>query len=222
MGGCLTTHFLFNYIMRYLFSIVFVFACITSFAQNDVADANGKPFMKNSAEVYVGNPYFTTSFNKGGVKLADGKSFDNYELKLDEVNNQIIYKGADGRDYTFLGEVVAFYFNLDSKQISFIKTGEDKAYYQVVVSGKNSLLKRNVKSIAERKQYSSATTEKFIQNRINYGLSIDGKFVELSDNKRLLEAFSNNEKALEFIKANKVSVKKEESLIKLATYTNTL
>ncbi|WP_308850000.1 hypothetical protein [Pedobacter sp.] len=195
---------------------------MTSFSQNDVADANGKPFIKNSVEVYVGNPYYTTSFNKGKVKLASGKSFDNYELKLDEVNNQVIYKGADGRDYSFVEEVIAFDFNLDNKNLSFIKAGKDKAYYQVLLNGKNTLLKRNVKSIAERKQYSSATTEKFIQSRVNYALSIDDKFIELSDNKHLLETFSNNEKALNFIKTNKVSVKKEESLIKLVTYVNTL
>ena len=222
-------------IIRIIFASLFTIGLSTNFAKaqiSNLSDISGTVItQKNYAEVN-GSPYFFDKWVNGNVVLANGKSIKDIGLKYDQVKDELLFAGKNNEEYYFNDPIKEFTLFEKKNNIAFVflfrngfpdvKNLTVKSYYEVVMDGEIKLLKKNVKSISETKEYNSATTVKNINDNFNYYLANSTGITQLKkDDMKVLATALNEQKSsliLEYAKKNKLSPKKEEDLIKVITY----
>lgn len=195
-----------------------------------LADVNGKLFMEQSYTDVEGSPYLNDLWLKGAVKAA-GKSYDNMELKYDQVTDVIVFKNPKGEMLNFVDPVDEFKLYVgDGYEMVFRSgfkpsdIGSEKTFYQVLTAGETPLIKRTFKKVIEYKEYNSATGTKKFDEIQNYYLVKNGVPKRIKkDKKSVLEVFGDSKTELEaFIKSNNINFKSDPDLIKLTMYYNSL
>lgn len=204
--------------------------CLTAHAQY-MQDVNGKPLMSGKYVDVVGTPYLFENWNKGEVTLADGKVYKDLDLKYDQVEGIVFFKGKNGADLGFTSIVKSFILYPNNVAINFImvpeiKESEKDPYFEVLSDGKKvKFLKKTVKVIREGKGYGSATTTRtFGENTSYYLLKADGSYTKVKkDKKAIIAALSDKSAEVEqFIKDNKTSFKEDAAVAAIVNYYNTL
>jgi hypothetical protein len=191
-----------------------------------VQDVTGRPLIPNKYAELTGDIYFNENWSKGYVKSADGKKNDSYSLKYDEIEDVPVYLFKE-ETYTFVDRIIEFGI-ADSKGIPAIfrngfkpssKT-TDKSYFQVVYDGDVKFLKKNIKNIITEREYNSATIIKKITTSPLYFLvDRSQNIIQVKrDTKSIIEALKKNEAASNYIKENKLDLRKDLDLIKLLTF----
>ncbi|PLK46212.1 hypothetical protein [Emticicia sp. TH156] len=213
-----------------LLNLSMLFCCITAQAQY-MQDVSGKPLLAGKYVDVVGTPYLFENWTKGEVILADGKAYKELDLKYDQVEGLVFFKGKKGEDLGFTTVVKSFKLFPGSIPMVFIqvpqiKDGEKDPYFEVLHEGKNvKFLKKTVKTIREGNSYGSASsTKKFTENIQYYLLKSDGTYAKIKkDKKSILNTLGDKSEALEkFIKDNKTNFKEDASVSALIEYYNTL
>lgn len=197
-------------------------------------DENGRPLLAIHYTDVKGSPFFAENWNKGKVRLADGETFDNMDLKYDQVSDQLIFKNSIGAAMTFVKPVNEFtLFSSASSELQHIRFRNGyiaangntaKTFYQVLIDGETPLLKRSFKKVSENKPYGSATVIKTFEETHFYYLVQQGTPVKIkNDKKAVLEALDNYKVELEeFVKINNLNFKSETDLVLLIKYYNSL
>src|SRR6476661_4223870 len=118
-------------------------------------DINGLPLSVIRYENVVGSPYLFEDFKPGKVILASGKAYEGLVLQYDQVADQLIFKYQQEQPQHFVEQATEFWLldTLNGEHLHF-KNGfppVDKftsaSYYQVLSTGKASLLRKHEKYI---------------------------------------------------------------------------
>lgn len=192
---------------------------------------------KNMAKIIAanieGSPYYDESFNSAKITPIDKVFFVRYNAALDvmEVIQQsdTLIIDKKNRNYTIKQNKG----NLTYKILENIEAeGEDKlGYYVQLTNGKNiKLYRKDRKKFVESKRAAygniNKITAKYKEQKseyyIEYGTS--GSAVKLPKKKKsLINLFASKESDIKaFIKEKKIKVTKQEGLIKLINFVNSL
>lgn len=208
---------------------LFLFA-LTTQAQY-MQDVNGKPLLAGKYVDVVGSPYLFETWTKGEVTLENGKNHKDLDLKYDQIEGIVFFRGKNGADMGFTSIVKSFILYPNNVAMSFtqvpeIKETEKDPYFEVLSDGKKvKYLKKTKKVIREGKAYGSATgTRTFSENTTYYLLRADGTYTKLKkDKKALIAAFSDKSAEIEqYIQDNKTNFKEDVSVAAVVNYYNTL
>ncbi len=201
-------------------------------------DLNGSPLRVGNAKSVEGNPFFKSSFCEANLITSEGNKYANVRTKLNLQNNIVIYTKTELDENEFTPTVqikqIQFIGCSDSKGVAIFQSGfppigkqDESVFYQVLDSGKTKLLK----------YYQIDETQNAV-NGLNPGapsillLKVEFYFVFDSlkgmkkitkSNDDVLNYFSDKKSLIEtFIATNKLKCKREEDLIKVFNYYNSL
>ncbi len=175
-----------------------------------------------------GSPFYSASWIKGNVEFADGKVLNDINLKYDQVKDALLFKGKDGEELYFIDAVKKFSLNEMVFRNGFLpyKRFTKQSFYEIVSNGEISLLKKNVKSISEYRAYNSANVSQRINENRNIFIGRENKIIasQNDDIKTIANAIDFNKSSfiIDFSNKNKLNLKKEEDLIRLVNYYNSL
>ncbi|GAB3520977.1 hypothetical protein [Emticicia fontis] len=214
-----------------LYTALFL-AALTTQAQY-MQDVNGKPLMSGKYMDIVGSPYLFENWTKGEVTLDNGKNHKDLDLKYDQIEGIVFFKGKNGADLGFTSTVKSFILYPNNVAMSFImvpeikeKEAEKDPYFEVLSDGKKvKFLKKTMKVIREGSGYGSATvTKKFSENTAYYLLKTDSTYTKVKKDKKAITSILNDKSAEveQYIKDNKTNFKEDASIAALVNYYNTL
>jgi len=215
---------------------IFLLCCglsTVAFAQREISTQNfanttdGSPVSLVKYENITGNPYLNEEWELGTVKFTNEKTYKDIKLKYDLVADELHFEDK-GKELVFVSPVTEF--RIDSKNTvkteSSYRKGyafDPKSFYQVLSSGTTTLLKKVKKIIVDKTPYNSATAVKIFDTQTKYYLLVNDKETPIKNNKKsLLNALGNNVVLAEYIQKEKLDASKDDDLVKIINYYNSL
>ena len=188
-----------------------------------VTDGNGKlVYMNTDMETY-GTPFFDSDFYPADITLVSGKRYENIQVKVNLLSNEIIFKADDGKELAILPAIQSVVLKKDGTNAVFefgyhsFEKQTDKTVYQVLSKGEVTVLKYFFIQVTEAKPYSSATMlrtiEKFPKLFI-YSKKIGLKAAPKSTQEVEALFKEDGAKINAILSSNKLKIKKEEDLVK--------
>ena len=225
--------------MRYgLLLITGILMGFLTYAQQNpfMNDANGRPLYWGSNYIADGSPYYHDSYNLAEITSTSGKVYKDVRIKLNLVDLAIQYMTEDG------GEMIA---STGIKSIRFpVLSTEDgpksnvwlisstpsinqpnAIIYQVLDSGKVSLLKKISITYRDEKKYGEAViTRHFDRKEIEYLRQANGEYVKLDKSRSfILTALSDKRERIEnYITNNNIKCKSAKDFQLIVMYYNSL
>lgn len=178
-----------------------------------------------------GSPYLSETWMKGALITPDSIEFSNLRLRLDLLENTVIYLDENNQEMSSVAPIstVSLRDTLTGKVYLFeyspyIKgAGTDKVWYQVLSSGKVKLYKQYFKHMFETKPYGSSITEESIKTEERYFVLVNGQMTRIKKPKDVLDFVSDKRNELgSFIDSKKLSGKKETDFVSAIEYYNSL
>ena len=209
--------------------IILLFICIFCVKYTSgqiIIDVNGEPLKLIQLAEVDGSPFISKSWISGDAILANGKMFKGIDLKYDEVKDALIFRGKEDKAFYFTDLIKEFNLNEKIFKSGFIpyKDFSSQSFFEIITSGKITLLKKNNKKIVEAKDYNSATTAKKVIDNFNFYIAKDNKIIaSQKDNLKMIANALDSKKShdlVEFANNNKLNSKKEEDLKKIIDYYN--
>jgi len=199
-----------------------------------LGDVNGRAFENRYADVN-GSAYLFPSFKFANITLTDGRKYANVKARLNLVEHEVNFIASNGDEgYIGKGLVSVIAMNDTTKQgikAYVFQSGFPKIdnqtiihFYQVLATGKLSLLKSINKNIEERLNEMSGEKSKEFAVRENLYVFINGEMKRVKKEKSFfLELLADQKGTITtYIDANKLNFKNEEQLQKLIEYYNSL
>jgi hypothetical protein len=233
--------------MRYLPFLLLLLSAIAGYSQTTVVDVNkddvnvtttmfytvgGSPVSSTKyVKVVSGTPYFEDVWMKGRLTLQNGTVYDSLMLKLDMVDNTLLYIGANGETMTATSLIKdATLINSAGKEYHFIHSSfmggpstMQRGWYQALTTGHATLYKYFSKNLIENKPYGSATVEQSIVTVEKFLILNNSVFTWVKKWKELPDLLSDKKNELNaFINSKKLSGKSEADYTELITYYNSL
>jgi hypothetical protein len=202
-------------------------SCFYSVEENIIFDESITGMTIASPMVYIGDPFFTPKWSKGGIKLENDKILNGLFFKYNALLDELFWlRGVDYKQIIVKKELVkSFYYNQGDSTLLFKKKlikpiyTNDSVYtfLQVLAEGAISLyVKRDIK----------------IKNGSNELLSNDYYYIQSSGN--TVQSFTpsrsmllklvgkKREQMKKVIKSEKLRVRKEDHLVKAIIEFNAL
>ena len=206
------------------------------YAQNAgvyINDVSGFPIRPATTDEISGTNYLNKDWQLGSVTVQNGKTYKNMLVKLDLLNHKFVFKGDKGETMGFVDPVAQVILDPTSLNTNpvILRNGFNGAdvnpndYLQVMTDGNVVLLKKMSIIIKEVKEYNSAVTEKSYVNKSSYYIAQKDKPLQsLALNKKgILNVLTAHGKEVEqYINDNKINFKKDEDIIKVINYYNSL
>lgn len=199
-----------------------------------LSDVNGRAFENKYADV-SGSAYLYPNFKFATIVLKDGRTYNNVQARLNLVEHEVNFIASNGEQgYIGKGMVTSILFNDTTKEgikSLFFQTGFTAIdnqtaihFYQVIVSGKLSLLKSMNKNIEERLNELSGEISKEFAQRENLYVLNEGSLKRVKkDADFFINTMANQKEAInQYIRSNKLNFKNEEHLKKLVEFYNSL
>ncbi len=199
-----------------------------------ISDVNGRAFVNKYADV-SGSAYLFPNFKFATIVLKDGRTYTNISARLNLVEHEVNFIASNGEQgYIGKGMASSILFKDTTKEVVkeyLFQTGFSPVdnqtvihFYQVMVSGKMSLLKSINKNIEERVNELSGEKSKEFAVRENLYILIGGYLKRIKkDAGFFLNIMADQKDAVnQFINSNKLNLKSEEQLKKLVEFYNTL
>lgn len=221
-------------LLFYIFTSIF----ITSFSQKPFDNPNDNEYLmsktvklKDGLQNVTGSPYFIEDFQrasifkkniaiKRNVYLRYNASRDLFEIKFNQNQSKVLKQTED------------IYVIINNKQFVYVPYSQNpdiNGYFEVLSDGeKLSLYKKYNKQFREgKKSINSMTTDipaTYQSKETLFLTNNDGEFIELPNSKNgKIKSFKNHHKLLkQYIKENNLNINKENDLVKLISYYNTL
>ena len=210
--------------------------CMVSFSLRAqvIEDANGRPMLERQYTDVQGSPYFSEAWQKGLVKMANGKTYKDVELKYDLVSDEVFFKNAKGDMLGFVDPVLEFKLlpadDINGTALSFrngykpTADATSKTFYQILSDGQTPFARRISKKMMESTPYSSATIVKTFGEVSSYYIMKDGQPLKIKKDKKVLFAALGDYSAEmdEFIRSKNLKLKSDTDFIVLMNYYNSL
>ncbi|MCP2043187.1 hypothetical protein [Pontibacter sp. HSC-36F09] len=192
-----------------------------------------RPVHEYNTITMTGSPYLHKEWAKGSLTLKNGTVYQGIDLMYDQVKDVIIFKTKNGDVKELLEPVQEFKIGYieNNKQVErtfrsgFSGDGVPaKAFMEVLADGQVALLKHTSKKIFDRKNYSSATIDREVQESEDYYIAVGDKAVKVKKSKNsLLAAIPDKKDYLEtYIKSNALNLRDDNDMAKLVAYYNSL
>ncbi len=215
---------------RYYLILILVCGYFNLHAQF-IQDISGKPVLTQKYTNIKGSPYLYPDWQKGTVKLSNGKVYKDVNLMLDLVSDEVFFKSPTGDDMlSFVDDVTEFTITDGQKTMYFNKGFNPvdeftkNTFYQVLQKGTIGLLKKTRKVILETKAYNSASTDQQFDEQQYYYLLINDKLLRTKkDKKAILSALPAKKNEVEaYINKEKLKLKTDEDLTAVIKFYNEL
>jgi len=182
-------------------------------------------------KIVSGSPYFSENKMPGSLEAPDGGVVKGLMLRLDLVENLVLYSIGDGEELsatspvskvqltdTALGKSYSF---VHSSTIPVTDPAVEHGWYQVLLSGTASLYKKITKRINESRPYNSATYEQSIQSVSTYFILSKKSFTRLKKITAIPGLLSDKKETLAaYLKTNRFSGKTDDDYINLVRFYN--
>lgn len=179
---------------------------------------------------YQGSIFLDENWTDAIVKMQNGKMFKDISVKYNVQDDILYFLGEDDMTMKFTSPVKEF--SLIEKpglvrvfRAGFPKVGDynEESFYEVLVEGNYTLLKKITKKIVESREYGSAVINKTVVSNTRTFLSHEGKLTEIKRDKSSIGAVTGKMDGLnQFIKTKKIDLKKDEDLVSVINYVNSL
>jgi hypothetical protein len=210
-------------------SVLMVFLALSSQAQVLLVDINGVPYTDRNTADLGGSPFFNDEFLKGSITLDDKSVFKDIFLRYDLESDQLVYrKSSTSGSMLPNGKVIGFTIeqpNGMSANFKGVFKGDDKdGFYQLLLEGNNSLLKKVKKKVVEVVEYNSSSKNKTMSTMTSYFIQKPTGDIELvkSDKKSFIKVFGRESEINDFISKQNINLKNESDMIKLVAYINSI
>jgi hypothetical protein len=219
--------------------VAFLFSFNISIAQTikdkttsvPIADATDGNINFSEYTDLVGSPFYNPEWVRANVTLRNGIVLKDTLVRYSDLKDHL-YTCASGNQYiSFSKAVIEFLiFNPNGTLSHFsIFPGNGKftdgAFFEILSDGDVKLLKKNVKTISEnRAGIGTAVFTRTVVDNIDYYLLIEGKAIRIKRDKKSIETILKNKKAElnAYLQTNTLDLKKDDDMIKLIKYYNTL
>jgi len=179
--------------------------------------------------------YFDKKWNKSAIKLYGyEREVVGFNVKYNVKDERVEVMTRDGIKVFNCSTIktLAWVDSLTHENIFFVNAIEYKsenkidALLELLVEGKATLLKRT-NLIFVKPDYVPAldvgSRDEKLRKEEVYFVSIDQRLYKISNKESLVTIFKEKENSIDsFIKANKLKIKREEDLVKIITFANTL
>ena len=188
-----------------------------------VTDGTGKTVNMGLDMENYGSPFFETEFYPADITLVSGQRYENIQVKINLLSNEVIFKTDDGKELAILPAIQSVVLRKNGVPFVFeygypvFEKQTSKTIYQVLAKGEISLLKYYFVQVTEAKPYSSATMLRtidkfpklFVYNK-NIGMQRAPK-----SNEEISTTFKTEAGAMNAIlQNNNLKIKKEAALLK--------
>ena len=188
-----------------------------------VTDGNGKLVHMSTDMENYGSPFFDTDFYPADITLVSGQRYENVQVKVNLLSNEVIFKADNGKELAILPAIQSVVLKRNGVNSLFefgypaFEKQTSKTVYQVLSKGEVTVLKYYFIQVTEAKPYSSATMlrtiEKFPKLLVyskKMGINAAPKTTQE------VEALFKEDAAKlnSIITSNKLKIKKEEDLVK--------
>ncbi|HEV8079633.1 MAG TPA: hypothetical protein VGP43_02900 [Chitinophagaceae bacterium] len=204
-------------------------------AQLSMIDPRTGRSFKNIYPDVNGFPFFIEDWKYSLIKLADGRKFDMIRTKLNLYTKELHFKTNNDVEMAFPGGYVRevnVYGSPESNNIIYkFKTGfpkidnqDQNTYYQVLCTGKATLLKLTRKQITVNKNDLSGEVKKQFEAYEDYYVFSNEQMKSLKKEKKfILNTLSDKKDEIEvFVKKNTTNFKSVNDIADLFTYYNSL
>ena len=197
------------------------------FSQNVLHDpVSNKIFNTDKYSSISGSPFLSDKWQQGSVTTSKGV-YKNLALKLDAYSNVLLYN-KDDEAYEFQDEVFSFTFEGSKDTLNYRKgltapSLRAEQFVQVLVDGKTSLYRSDIKLFAEINQINKGLVKSF-STSTRYFVSKDGNMHLVKLNKQeLLDLFADKQSELEAaMKSERLEIKREADVVRLLKLYNSL
>lgn len=187
----------------------------------------GQPFSSAKyTSVVAGSPFFKDQWMKAALAF-DTVSYGggNLRVKLDLVDNTIVYLNEHGQEMISVSEVnqVSLLDSITGKNYLFEHVpGEGNKWFQVVSIGTLSFYKLHHKFMQETKAYGSSVTEQTIKTEERYYVVFNNKATRIKKPKDMVDlvAIRHSKELAAYIESQKLSGKKESDFVAAVEYYN--
>ncbi len=216
---------------KFLFSSLFLSAFAVSAQNVDLPTDFIRNTLdgKNDRQTNVtGSPYHNENFQPGTVTIAD-KSFDTY-VRYNGLEDVFEIKNQAG-EISALIRRPDIKVTLDGKQhkIETFLDGNDMSkqrYFVILAEGENKFLKNEGIEYKEAQQASSSYSQSKPASLVPYTKYYikkgDGKAEEIKLRKKSILNILDDDRAKNYVKENKLKLKKEEEVVQLMDYLNSI
>lgn len=232
--------------MKFLFTTLALFVSIFTFAQatlsvrtNEVAQANDLEnllrelsYTRNEepkVENIEGSVYLNEEFVDGTVALTTGEKYSNIPLRYNIYNDEIEFRNTRGQLFNINNPDVIQNLTIGETKFIYIeyklKKENKKLFAEVLSEGDVSLLKHNRLKLMPSQQaqlHKEAQPPRLVKIPSEYLIrKADGSAQLFNNEKELLTILADKgEKINSLIDQQKLSVNKEDDLIKIINYYN--
>lgn len=213
-------------LFRYLFASAMMVVCVTGVkaqVYSEIAVGSGGSLIraKTANGDVVGSPFLLKDWVGGKVMFEGAEPNVSEKINFDVMEGVLVMKKGN-QEYLFKEPVTEFILNAPDGERLFRKIGG--SFYEVLYDGRTKLVQKHVKTIMESTAYGSATVTKKIESETAFYLVVSGQLTEKIKNENgLVTALSNKSTELKaYIKANKFSFKRNDDVINLLKYYDSL
>ena len=194
-----------------------------------MTDAYGHPMYMKTVYNAEGSPFFNDNYVPARLSF-NGRTYSNIPVKINLSENTVLYDRG-GVDFVMTVPVqkIELYDSIADKyyltfQNGFPGIGEltPLTYYQVIDSGKATLLKHIGISYRDDKPYYSATVTRTFEQTVQYYILTGNKMTIVPKNTDMLTDILKDTKnnIASFIEKNKLKISREQDLEKIISHFN--
>ena len=179
-----------------------------------------------------GTPYLNDEFVKSTIKVKDGTVYEDVSLRYNIMNDEIEFLGEDGMAWAMRSRDLTQWAIIGRDTIvtreAVISGKPGLKHFILLADGKAQLLLKKVKRYragTEPKPFQEGTKPSYVDAGEEYYLSFEGEdmALEVPKKKELAEFFGENgTRVATFVKKEKLSLKKQEDLLDLVNFFNSL
>lgn len=203
-------------------------------AQQFMNDANGLPMYIHSEYNMEGSPFYSNEYCYANLKVRNGKFYTGIKVKLNLLENIVVYDAGDGKEMAATSPIERIVFNncSDPEKNKILVSGypatakqDLSSFYVLLDSGALQLLKYIMITYRDTKYYGNQVlTRIFEQKEIYYVYEAGKGMTHLpKENESVVSLLNKNKQdLLKFIEANNIRCKRENDLVKLFRFYNSL
>lgn len=214
--------------MKKIYTLLLLIICVmTVSAQMVLHDpVTGRTFDADKYSATRGTPFLFEKWMPG-TATSDRGVYPNLELKLDAYNN-VLYFNRDDQPHEFMDHIKSFTLRSGTDTLYFKKgiTGSNlKAdqFVQVLADGNLGFYRSDIKTISEMSEINAGIVKTFNTSTRYYILKNGATQLVKLNKGDILEYMKDKEdKVKEYMDSNKIQGKKENDLVKIIRYYNSL
>ncbi len=198
-----------------------------------MTDINGKPIYLKVEYNVEGSPFYPEEYHKADIYIKKGKAYKDVYIKFNLQENLVLFKMADGTELSSTVPIQKIRFTDTSRNIydmvfengfPAVDKQDEGSYYQVIDTGKASLLKYFSVSYIDKKQYGNASITRVFEQAQSYYLLHNGVMKKIDKGQ---EAFfslfpDKKEELKKYVGQHKIKCRKEDDWRKVIAYYNSL